>query len=155
MSAGMVKALLGRETDQVIVFLLTINHASLAAPLRLCTGMAGDDVVSGGNTYTAAPFDISWVSDGEQAPSAQLTALNVDRAVGQALESLTSPADVTIQAVLASSPDTVERTAAYLQLRNARWNAVQLTADITRKAISTEPFPRFRISPLYFKALFR
>ncbi len=135
--------------------LLTITHADLPAPLRLCTGMAGDDVVSGGYTYTAAPFDISWPNDDDQVPVAQLTAMNVDRAIGQALESINDPAECTLQAVLASSPDTVERTAAKFQLRNARWNAVTLTADITRNTISTEPCPKYRVTPLHFAALFR
>jgi hypothetical protein len=151
----MVATLLARQADKVLVALLTVSHADLAAPLRLCTGMPGDDIVSGGNTFTAAPFDIGWPNDDDQVPVAQLVAMNVDRAIGQALESINDPAEVTLQAVLASSPDTIERTAAKFQLRNARWNAIQLTADITRNTISTEPCPKYRITPLHFAALFR
>lgn len=151
----MVATLLARQADKVLVALLTVSHADLAAPLRLCTGMPGDDIVSGGNTFTAAPFDIGWPNDDDQVPVAQLVAMNVDRAIGHALESINDPAEVTLQAVLASSPDTIERTAAKFQLRNARWNAIQLTADITRNTISTEPCPKYRITPLHFAALFR
>jgi hypothetical protein len=151
----MVATLLARQADKVLVALLTVSHADLAAPLRLCTGMPGDDIVSGGNTFTAAPFDIGWPNDDDQVPVAQLVAMNVDRAIGQALESINDPAEVTLQAVLASSPDTIERTAAKFQIRNARWNAIQLTADITRNTISTEPCPKYRITPLHFAALFR
>ena len=152
----MVATLLARQnTTEVLVALMTVTHADLAAPLRLCTGMPGEDIVSGGNTFIAAPFDIGWPNDDDQVPVAQLTAMNVDRAIGQALETINDPAEVTLQAVLASSPDTIERTAAKFQLRNARWNAIQLTADITRNTISTEPCPKYRITPLRFAALFR
>lgn len=158
LSAGAVRKLLSRESDDPIVLLLTIEYLDPALTpviIRFCTNTPGDDLVSNGETFTAAPFEITWPNDHEEAPVAQLTCVNVDRTVGQALESLIYPADVTIQAVFASDPDTVEREATLFELRNARWNAMVLTADISRQGLTSEPCPKYRVTPRLFPALFR
>lgn len=159
LSAGAIRKLMSRESDDPIIMLMTIDSTELGSPLYFCTNLPGQDIdqdTPGGTiTYTAAPFEITWPDDQEEAPVARLVAMNVDRIVGQALEDLVYPATVTLQAVFASDPDTVEREAAQFELRNARWNAMTLTADISRQGLTTEPCPKYRVTPRLFPALFR
>lgn len=152
---SLIRELLKRDSSDPAIMLLTVDHPDFSAPVRLCTNTVGDDIVSGGDTYTAAPFHITWPSDDTETPVAQLEAVNVGRAIALALMAISSPASAVIQVVLLSDPDTVEAEAPGFLIRNARWNALTLTADITRERIVTEPCPKYRISPQYFAALFR
>jgi hypothetical protein len=155
LSAPAIRALTRRENDIPIILLLTIEHADLASPLRLARNTVGDNIISNGHTFTAAPFDFEWPQDDENAPVARLTAINVDRAIGEALESIVTPCDCTLQVVMATSPDTIEREGISFQLRNAQWDGGFMTAELTQAYFATEPWPRWRITPRLFPSLFR
>jgi hypothetical protein len=154
-SVGLKRALTRRENDKPVLYLLTIQHLDLASPLRLVTNTVGDDILSNGNIFTAAPFDILWPSDDEEAPTAQLEVLNVDRAIGEALDSIVTAAECTLQVVLATSPDTIDREGKKFQLRNAQWNGGIMTADLGQAYFASEPWPRYRVTPKSFPSLFR
>lgn len=154
MTAAMVRALLERESEPVIL-LLTIEHDDLATPFRVCTNRVGEDIVSNGDTYIGAPIELGFPNDDDETPVAELRCYNVDRLVGLALEELTGPATCTIQAVLASAPDTVEREATLFELRDCEWDGIAVSGHITRARLTTEPCPKYRITPRTFPALFR
>lgn len=155
LSSAAVRALLSRETAETVILLLTIEHDDLPAPLRFARNTYGDDIVSNGDTFIGVPFELNWPSDNDETPTAQLETFNVDRAIGQALEDLVDPPVCTLQIVLASSPNTIEREALQFEMRNVRWDALALTCDLTQIQITSEPWPKYRVTPKYFPALFR
>lgn len=155
MSAAAVRDLLARQSGDPLILLLTVEHDEMVQPFRLCTNRAGEDIVSNGDTFTASPFDLGWPSDDEDTPVAELRCPNVDRLIGQALEELNGPAICTIQAVLASDPDTIEREALEFELRDAEWDGNSVTAQLSRARLVTEACPKYRITPRLFPGLFR
>lgn len=155
LSTAAKRVLTRRENSVPVIMLLTVTHPDLALPIRLATNTVGDDIVSNGNTFTGAPFEIEWPSDDEESPTAKLTAINVDRAIGEALESIVTPADCTLQVVLATSPNTIEREGVKFQLRNAEWNGGIVTADLGQAYFASEPWPKYRVTPAAFPSLFR
>lgn len=155
LSAAAVRALLAQESSESIIALLTIDHDDLPDPIRVARNTVGDDIVSGGETFIAMPFEIEIPTDSEKAPVARLEVPNVDRSIGQALEELASPAVCTIQIVLASEPDTIDREYAQFELRNAEWDALAVTAELTQANFTGEPWPFLRVTPQWFPALFR
>lgn len=155
LTTAAIRSLLGREGGEPIIALLTIEHADLGAPLRLARNSAGDDIVSNGNTFAAAPWDIAWGADTEEAPKVEITIVNVDRVAGQAIESITDPATCTVQLILASAPDEILIELTNLELRNARWDAMILTAELSHFSFQAEPWPMLRVTPQFFPALFR
>lgn len=155
LSTAAIRALTRRESEIPVIILLTVTHPDLASPIRLARNTIGDDIVSNGNIFTAAPFELEWPSDDEEAPTAKLTAINVDRAIGEALESIVTPADCTIQVVLATSPNTIERQGVKFQLRNAQWDGGIMTADLGQAYFASEPWPKYRVTPAAFPSLFR
>ena len=155
LSAAAIRALTARESGEPVIMLLKIDHADLPSPLRIAANTFGDDIVSGGATFTAAPFELEWPTDEEGPPVARLRAMNIDRALGEALESITTPAVCTLFIVMASTPDTVERQGNRFELRNCQWDGGFLTAELTQANFGAEPWPKYRVTPQLFPALFR
>lgn len=155
MTTAMVRSLLERDNGEAIILLLTISHASLGTPFRVCTNRVGSDIVSGGNTFIGAPIELGFPNDDDETPVAELRCYNVYRLVGLALEGLTGPATCTIQAVLASAPNTVEREATLFELRDCEWDGIAVSGQLTRARLTSEPCPKYRVTPRTFPALFR
>lgn len=155
LSTQAIRAFTSRESSSPILLLLTIEHPDLASPIRIVKNTVGDDIVSNGDTFIAAPFEMGWPQDDQDAPVTTLTVPNIDRSVGLAIESIVTPAECTMQVVLAETPDTVEREAMKFQLRNCQWDGFSMTGEVSQAYFAQEPWPRWKITPRLFPSLFR
>jgi hypothetical protein len=79
---------------------------------------------------------------------------NVTRDLIPLARSISTPASVKIEAVLASAADTVEMTFPALNMTSLRYDAGTLNFSLTMDALSTEPFPAGSFGPAYFPSLF-
>lgn len=146
-------AIYAQETGEVFLLLLTIDHDDLDSPIRVVDNT--EDVTSRGDTYVAFPFDIALPDESPDSISAvRLTIDNVDRQVVDALRSISTPATVTLEVVLASDPDTVEAGPFDLSLRSADYTAEVVTAELVYEDVLNEPFPGGRFIPSDYQALF-
>lgn len=141
-----------QHADDAFIILLTIEHDDLPAPIYLARNR--QNVISRTRTYLAFPFNIELPTDGDRAPEARITMSNVDRRIGKALEAMVDPATVTIELILASDPDTVERSWGGLSFTTATWTAATVQLDISHIAYWDEPWPRKRVTPRKFPGLF-
>lgn len=155
LSTAFKRELTKRESGDPIIYLLTVTHSGLGSTQRFCTNTAGDDIVSGGNTFTAAPFELSIVAQGDGPASVQVSMANVDRAIGLALAPLSGPCTCTVQAVLLSAPNTIEREAGNLLLQDVKCGAITITGTLTRRKLHQEPIPWVSITPKNFPGLAR
>ncbi len=153
LSAAATAALLNRATDKVFVFLVTITHGGLTDVIRVTNN--GADVVSNGSTFQTFPFTVEAPSDTEDAPAARLVIANVDYTVGAVLDQIVTPADVRIDIIEVSEPDTLQKSFTQFKLRNVRRSATQIEGDLVFKSVANEPFPRIRVTPDRFPNLFR
>lgn len=144
---------LGPYSDDPVCVLLEITHPDLAAPIRVTQN--GADITSNGDTYQHFAFDMELPGDGEDEPVAKLRIANVDRQIGEAIESITTPATVSTAIVLASDPDTIQFNWLNFELRNVTWNALEVTGDMIIRTFSTEPFPNVRVRESNFPNLYK
>ncbi|MFQ5776363.1 MAG: DUF1833 family protein [Kiloniellaceae bacterium] len=147
------QALFAQETGEAFIILLTIDHPNLAAPIRV----AGDglDVISRGDTFVAMPFDLSLPEQTEdRPPRARLAIDNVSRDIVKAVRSISSPATVLIEIVLASDPNTVEASLPDFILRDVRYDALVVEGDLDLEDFAAEPYPAAIFSPANFPGLF-
>ncbi len=146
-SPTFLRAALARETGEAPIVLVTITHASLTAPIRV----AGYDVdvTSRGETFYAMPFSISLPTDSEEAaPRAKVSLDNVSREIVTAIRTATGdPPGVTLEVVLADTPDVVEASFPGFALRNASYNALTVDAELTFEGLAAEPNPAGRFTP--------
>jgi hypothetical protein len=119
----------------------------------LSTGVPG--VKSQGEEFVALPFEISLPNEDEDTlPRARLTIDNVSREIIKAVRSINSPAQITIQVVLASDPDTVEAEITKFQLTNVTADALTVQGDLTTEQFDQEPYPAGRFTGAGFPGMF-
>ena len=139
-----IEAVLGRETDQVLTALLELEHTTFKSNLLIANNT--QQVKSNGRIYLPFPFGLTRPSQTDDVPEARLVMANVDQEVGQRLEAVVSPIDVTITIVLAETPNVVEDTFPGFELANVKWNALRAEGVFTQRQFSRELFPPRRMT---------
>lgn len=159
------------ETGEVVVILLTITHADLEAPIRLsndptqrldlleseseASGQPVYGTISRGDSYLYLPFQLTLPQEQDQSPpSARVVIENVGRDLVPLLRSTSTPAQVTIEILLASDLETVEVTFPTLDLAQADYDAGQATLDLVVDYLANEPYPAGNFDPSGFPGLF-
>ena len=152
-SATLEAAVYAQQTDEIFLILLAISHADMSETLRFVNNT--EDVVSGGETYTAFPFAIDLPSDTEDSlPSVQLVIDNIDRSIIEELRSIDSAPTIAVSVILASDPDTIECGPLSFSLKSIDYDAKVITAQLGFEDILNEPFPAGTFTPTDFPGLF-
>jgi hypothetical protein len=158
-----------QATVELQVCLFKITHPALDAPVRLSSDdthcLSVDPLMFG--TYSTwltddnSPFLCVLVSaqvpgDKEDEPAAAALVLeNVDNSVAQMLRSTTARATVDMAVVLASSPNLIEQEFLGMRLMSVEGNASEVTLNISREPIHSEPWPAGRMTRQRFPGLHR
>ena len=151
-SSRAMEAMFAQETEEVFLLLLTIEHEDMTSPLRLVNN--SEDIVSGGDTYTAYPFQFELPSSGgDSPPRATIKIDNVHRDIVSTIRSLASPPEITISVILASQPDTPEASFGNLTLEEVSYDALEITGELAYENVLVEPFPGVSFSPDLFPGL--
>jgi hypothetical protein len=149
-----IDAVFAQETDEAFVVLLTVAHAAIDPPVRVC--LNGAQIVSNGNTFVPYPFDIRLPRrNGKEMPTVTLRIDNVDRSIVAALRAIDSPATVTVEVVLADSPDVREAGPYVMTLRSARTpNPAEIFGELAYEDVLNEAWPAPTFTPNNFPGLF-
>lgn len=158
------EAAFSESTGEVAVVLATITHPDLAAPVRLSSDPT--------KRLSVEPLKYGTVSNGEtyefvmmnavlpdqirgQSPRTALVFENVAADSAKLLRSITSPARISIDLVLASSPDVIEERYSDLMATRGSYDADKITLDISREPFTAEPWPSGRMTQARFPGLHR
>lgn len=153
LSSGAVRALTAHETEEVFLTLLTIQHIDLDSPIRIVAN--NQDIVSRGDSYLALGFEITLPQDdGETIPQVQLSIDNVDREITETIRSLTSSPSITLEVIMASSPDAVELVIYDMMLDSVTYDDTTITGSLVVEDILNQSFPSSVIDPQQYKGLF-
>jgi hypothetical protein len=163
-SATFKNAVYASETGEVAVLLITMDHASLSDPIRISTDNADTFTVDGqtvrgtisrGENYLFCPIDVALPDDSyESISQATLRIDNVNRDILYAIRLLTSAPTVTMEVVLASSPNTVEASFPNFSLGSVTANAESVEGVLTLGCFLGEPFPGGSMNPSNFPGMF-
>lgn len=152
-SLNALHAMLSDSTDEVFLACVTLDHASMT-PIRVVNNT--QNLTRAAGEFLAFPFEIELPADGEDAVvQVQLRIDNVDRQIVQALRALDSAPSVTLEVVLASSPDTVEGGPFEFALKSADYNAIVVTGTLGYEdELLNEPYPGDTFTPTNSPGLF-
>jgi hypothetical protein len=101
------------------------------------------------------PFDLTEPDDvTDEIPQVQITIDNVDRSIVNMLRSLSSPPTVTLEVVLASSPNHVEHGPFTLHLRKADYDALVVNGTLDFGDELETAFPAHTMTPTTCPGLF-
>ena len=156
-------------SDEIEIALFRISHPELDAPLLLSSDntellqldpeIYGTRSSWGGADPVTEPY--IWIiasavlpGDAEDAPaSAQIVLENLDSDIVEIVRSVTTPPDIDIAVVLASSPDLIEEEHLGMQITACDVTAGDIVLTISRENSDLEPFPPGRLSNLRFPGL--
>lgn len=133
--------------------MVLVTIVTTGETLRFCSNP--ENIVSGGNTYIAYPFEIGFANDNDESPQIELRIGNIDRDVMNSIEQLTAPPVFTVQVVLFSTPNTVEKTYTLFKLRDVTADAMWIAGVLGQDRISTEIWPKQRATRARCPSLFR
>jgi hypothetical protein len=148
------QSIFAAQTGEAFLVLLELDHASLAAPIRVTSDAV--PTVRGADTFLPFPFEVTIPDEPEGTPpSAELKIDNVDRSILEAIEGLDGNAlDVTIVVVPASAPNTTAAGPIVLSLVNIRANALTVEGSLAFEPVLFQSFPATLFGPSLFPGLF-
>lgn len=154
-TVGFVENAVSDASSDPFLFLLTLTHPDLPAPMRFVRNTV--DIISRGNTFTAFPFDIALpgASDGAPQP-AQLAIDNVDQTIVQTLRALPpdSPPSGLIELVMASTPNTVEESLPIFKFYSASGDRFTVELELNSTLVDeNEPAVQWTLTPAIAPAL--
>lgn len=158
------RAVYSPRTKEVYTLLTTFEHSTLSAPIRISSdnkdtfevlGIQTRGTVSRGNNYVFTPLDIILPDDVEGTISqAQLSIDNVAREIMDEIRNMADSPVITMEVVLASSPDSLEAVYSGFELVDVNANAIVITGTITLGNFLSEPYPGGTILPSNFQAYY-
>ena len=126
LSPTAVTSALSDNTSEVWLCCVTIFAGSV---FRMVNNT--EAVVRTVGTFTPYPFEITLPDDTESAnPQVTITVDNIDREVTRQLRNYQGVPTVTVEVVLASSPNTVEMGPMNFVLKNMEYNALTITGSL-------------------------
>lgn len=153
LSTAARQAIFAQETDKALLMCLTIDHADLAAPIRVVND--GVDLVRSAGTFLAYPFRIDLPFDrDDELPRVVLSIDNVSREIAQTVRTLQSPPSVLLEAVLSDLPNTVEVSLPDFTLKSATYDRLTVEGELSFEDILNEPFPGGTFLPAAFPGMF-
>lgn len=148
-----LQAMFAEQTPEIFLECLTVNHPSLSTPLFFVNDTV--DLVRTAGTFIAYPFQIHLPEQtDQQMPQVTLVIDNVDRSIGEHVRALTSAPTITLEVVLASSPNTVEAGPFVLTASAAQYDAMQVSFTLGYESIMDEPANKWSLTPAIAPAAF-
>jgi hypothetical protein len=163
LSSNFIAGINAQDTDEIVICLLTVEHDDLEEPIYLSsdatTRLSDDPLIYGtdsrGNQYLYLPFEFTLPDDkSDSPPRVLLTMDNTERSLVALLRSISTPASITVEIVLASDLDNVEITMPALQLSDVSIDEQSISATLVADALINEPHPAGTFTPGAFPGLF-
>jgi hypothetical protein len=136
------------SSDDVLLCLATITHATLEQPLRVVLNT--EDVISRGNIYRSCPFEFvppEQTRDGLQPASLRIENIGQDAiTLVRSTAGVGSPPEATFEFVYASAIDVPERSWPSLVFQNAPYDMASITIRLALPDLEQEPVSKYRFS---------
>jgi hypothetical protein len=128
MSLNAMRAMFAQETGEVFLVCLTITHPDITTQ-RLVNNT--QPVVRAAGTYQPYPMQLKLPDErDDQLPQVDIVIDNVDRAVLEQIRTIKGVPQVTMEVILASSPDTVEAGPFDFSLKTASYDVLAITGTL-------------------------
>ena len=151
-SAQLLAQLYAQESNDPFLMLVTISHGSFST-IRLVNNLV--NVTSRGNTYTGFPMTVRLPQDdGESNREVQIDFDNVSLELVDELRSVTTPMDVKVEMVLASSPDDVQLSLEELKVRTLTYDKMRISARLVMDSFLNVEMTSEKYTPTNFPGLF-
>ncbi len=154
LSSTALAALFAQETGECLLYLIEFDHADWGAPVRVVNN--NEDVVSGGDTYSAYPVKMTLPSEDAGRPQVQtkLVIGNVDRQVVSLFRALSTMPTCAVSIALGSTPSTIEYGPASFLVTDYSYTKHTVEMSLSFENILNEPIPADTFNPADYAGLF-
>lgn len=153
LSNQMLAQIFAQESNDPFLLLVTLEHESLAAPIRLVANT--ESVTSRGNLFEAFPMKLRLaVDDGESDKQVSIEFDNVGLTLIDALRSITDPLKAKLELVLASLPNTVQIVIEDLKMSAVTYSRQSVQATLYFDSFMTTEMTSERYTPSKYPSLF-
>jgi hypothetical protein len=155
LSLPALRALFAQETGEVFLMCLTLTHSSFPAPIRVVFN--NEPITRYAGVFEPAAFEVTLPEDEQdKLPQIQLSIENVDRSISEAVRTIVGRVNVTMELVLASSPNVLEVGPFTFQLMSCTYDAMKLTGVLgLEDDLLNTSFPSLTYTPNNSPGLFR
>jgi hypothetical protein len=123
LSPAATKAILARETEEVFLVLLTLEHPDISPTIRIVNNT--EQIVRTDGTYLPYPFEAVLPDDTDGGrPQVTVRIDNCDRDVTRQLRALSGVPKCTMRVILASSPEVTEMGPFAFSVLSAEYDAL-------------------------------
>ena len=155
-SIDALRSMMAQETDEVFLMCLTISHSSFAEPyLLVCNN---EPIQRAAGEFEPFAFQLNLPDEAEdQVPQVSITIDNVDTKILQSVRSLPAGERVSLslEVVLASSPDTVEVGPLAFKFLSVDYDSAQVTGTLGfDDDLLNVAFPRQQYTPVNSPGVF-
>ncbi len=148
-----IQAINSQETDEIFLFILEFDEASLPSPIRIVNNT--ENITSNGDLYVAYPFEIELPTErGESIDTVKVTISNVDQQLVSAIRLALGRPTVALNVILASDPDTVEAGPFDFELESADYNVLTITGNLAFDDVGSLRSPAHTVTPWHYPDLF-
>lgn len=152
-SSSFLRAVFARETDEVFLTLLKIEHPNLNDAIRVVNN--DQNITSNNEVYVAFSFEVELPGEAEDSlPVPRLSIDNVDRVIVESIRAIDTPPTVTMSVIMASSPDVIEAGPYVMTMRNVEYNSLTVSGTLHGEDILNEAYPGHLFTPGMFPGLF-
>ena len=152
LSTAAVRGMFAQQTAEVYLMLLTISGDDIAT-IRVVNNYK--DITSNGNLFQAFPFKFNLPGEtAETLPIVSLQIDNVSKLLVEGVRSTSKPPNVSLDVILASSPDTIEVGPMSFTMIKVNYNADVLTGTCNFHEILNQPYPAGTYTPASYPGLF-
>ena len=152
LSNNVLFELFEQTSSNPFLTLITLSHASFAT-LRIVNN--SENIISRGDTFLSFPVKITLpTDDGTSEREVQLEMDNAGLDLITEIRSVTTPIDVKLEMILASTPDTVEIAIEELKIRNITYNARSIRGNLYFVDFLNTEMTSEKYTPTLFPGIF-
>jgi hypothetical protein len=156
-----------QEADpNVILAFVQVDHPALGEPIRVVSDVPPLNYLWRGHLWQAMPFAVGLLTEGEAAPETRLVMQNIDRRIGQVLQSLTGRTRISLWVLSSGQFDLTadprepigdpqpQYSLEQFDLIDVSVDAASIEGRVMMRDYTQEPFPYIRATEARFPGLF-
>ncbi len=138
-----------QHQEHAFLWLMTIRDAESNTTLRVVNNL--EDVNSGGQVYTAFPFEVTLPPDDGGTPqSLKVTTVNASRDLIEIIRGTLEPPTVKLDLITSNNPNLIHKTIDFMQVGGVEYDALTVGFDL----VSSSAFARKTQQATYNQAEF-
>ncbi len=138
-----------QHQEHAFLWLMTIRDAESNTTLRVVNNL--EDVNSGGQVYTAFPFEVTLPPDDGGTPqSLKVTTVNASRDLIEIIRGTLEPPTVKLDLITSNNPNLIHKTIDFMQVGGVEYDALTVGFDL----VSSSAFARKTQQHTYNQAEF-